>query len=491
MLIYAHLSALHTKQPQMKAVFYLFQRMANDPAVRRRGFVLVINMRLTSNQYNQSAMRAGALPFFYDNMPVRWRGIHLINPSAISYYVILPVVKYFLGREMRLRLKVHYGSPSEVARSLEEYRLPSIALPQEVGGSVRIDRDAWLAARLMEEEQLLRPVIPQQRQPQLLQQQPMVDIGASTKSQSPQRQQLPSGGYDITTSDLTTMMESSDEDGSLSSFLAEMEQLPAEEPPIKRTRSNRSSDVEHHTSIPEQRTSCSSSAAGIATYFPAEANSVLTSADASVSTTVALYDPTLALPRIQVPPMKGIAKESVKKTSAEKKAKGASNKNGTSRASGKEKRKIAGSKVRKGGRQSDPRMSNAIVAKRNNDKLSLREALEAGGFVFPPKTTGRCAASTVFDSDGVSLAQRKNQLNRRLRALMEKEENEGGDQEGSEEEAKDAEPAIVAAAAAGDMNSFVPDLKPAASASTKDNKSYSDDDSFLELVNELPGITDI
>jgi len=136
-------------------------------------------------------------------------------------------------------------------------------------------------------------------------------------------------------------------------------------------------------------------------------------------------------------------------------------------------------------------MSNAIVAKRNNDKLSLREALEAGGFVFPPKTTGRCAASTVFDSDGVSLAQRKNQLNRRLRALMEKEENEGGDQEGSEEEAKDAEPATVAAAAAGDMNSFVPDLKPAASASTKDNKSYSDDDSFLELVNELPGITDI
>mmetsp|Transcript_17033 Transcript_17033/g.37697 ORF Transcript_17033/g.37697 Transcript_17033/m.37697 type:complete len:753 (-) Transcript_17033:257-2515(-) len=472
-------------ETMMKALFYLFQRIANEPAVRRRGWVLVINMTSFHPQNDRYNMKT-ILPFVYDNLPMRCRAIHLINPSTVLYYVILPVVKYFLGREMRLRLKVHYGSPSEVARSLEEYSLPSIALPQEVGGSVHIDRDAWLEARLMEEDQLLRPAIEQQRQPQLLQQQPTVDIGTLTKSRLPHQEQLPSGGYDITTFDPATMMETPGEDGSLSSFFAEMEQLPGKEPPIKRTRSNGSFVVEHHTSVQEQIANCSTSAADIATYFPAEANSLLSPADASVSTAAALYDPTLALPRIQAPQMERIAKESGLITSAaKKKAREASDKNGTDRASGKGKRRMAGSKVRKGGRQSDPRMLNAIAAKRNNGKLSLREALEAGGFVFPPKTTGRRAASTVFDSDGVSLAQRKNQLNRRLRELREKEE-----QEGSEEEAKDAEPAFVAAAATGDMGSLLPDSKPA-SVSTNDNQSYSDDDSFLEVINNLPGITDV
>jgi len=477
-----------TTDLKMKALFYLFQRIADDPAVRRRGFVLVVNMRLTTNQHNRSSMRA-LLPFVYDNLPVRWRGIHLINPSAISNYVILPVVKYFLGREMRLRLKVHYGSPSEMARSLEQYRLPRSALPQEVGGSVHIDRGAWMVARLMEEEQLLRPGMPQQRQPQRRQpDQPMVDIGASMKSQSPQQQQLPKGGYEITTFDSTTMIEPPGQDGSLTSFSAEMEQLLAREPPIKRTRSNAAFDAERHTSIQEQSTSCSSNAAGIATYVPGEdntCNALTSAADASVSTAAVLHGPTNS--RIRESQMKGTTKESGKKKSAEKKAKEVPNKNGTSRATRKQKRKMVGSKVhvRKGGRQSDPRMLNAIAAKRNNGRLSLREALEAGGFVFPPKTTGRCAASTVFDSDGVSLAQRKNQLNRRLRELREKEE-----QEGSEEEAKDAEPAFVAAAATGDMGSLLPDSKPA-SVSTNDNQSYSDDDSFLEVINNLPGITDV
>ena len=58
----------------------------------------------------------------------------------------------------------------------------------------------------------------------------------------------------------------------------------------------------------------------------------------------------------------------------------------------------------------DPRMSLAVEAKLNNPQLSLSDALKIGGFAYPPGAT-----ASVLDHENVTLGQRKNQLNRRLR----------------------------------------------------------------------------
>ena len=60
--------------------------------------------------------------------------------------------------------------------------------------------------------------------------------------------------------------------------------------------------------------------------------------------------------------------------------------------------------------RSDPRMNRALEARLQNPSLSLYACLRMGGFEFP-----RDEANSV-DSDNVTLAQRKNQLNRRLRS---------------------------------------------------------------------------
>lgn len=64
------------------------------------------------------------------------------------------------------------------------------------------------------------------------------------------------------------------------------------------------------------------------------------------------------------------------------------------------------------GRKGDTRMHKAVAAKLENPSLSLIEALRIGGFDYPEN-----AADDAFtvDSDNITLGQRKNQLNRRLR----------------------------------------------------------------------------
>jgi len=67
------------------------------------------------------------------------------------------------------------------------------------------------------------------------------------------------------------------------------------------------------------------------------------------------------------------------------------------------------------GRHGDRRMNMAIKARQQDPKMSLLDALLQGGFIFPQLYTPGVKLSQVKDTEGVTVYQRKNQLNRRLR----------------------------------------------------------------------------
>jgi len=67
------------------------------------------------------------------------------------------------------------------------------------------------------------------------------------------------------------------------------------------------------------------------------------------------------------------------------------------------------------GRHGDQRMNKAVKARQQDPKLSLLAALLQGGFIFPQLYTPGVKMAQVKDTEGVTVYQRKNQLNRRLR----------------------------------------------------------------------------
>lgn len=62
------------------------------------------------------------------------------------------------------------------------------------------------------------------------------------------------------------------------------------------------------------------------------------------------------------------------------------------------------------GRKGDPRMHRAVSARLKDPSLTLFDALQVGGFDYPADEDAGC-----FDSERVTLGQRKNQLSRRIR----------------------------------------------------------------------------
>ena len=67
------------------------------------------------------------------------------------------------------------------------------------------------------------------------------------------------------------------------------------------------------------------------------------------------------------------------------------------------------------GRSGDERMNKAVAARKHDPQISLMQALLLGGFSFPEMYTPGVKMAKVKDTDGVTIEQRKNQLNRRLR----------------------------------------------------------------------------
>lgn len=78
---------------------------------------------------------------------------------------------------------------------------------------------------------------------------------------------------------------------------------------------------------------------------------------------------------------------------------------------------------KKVGRRADPRMNRSVRIKLRNPETSPLDALLQGGYDYPIPAKGS-SAHEIFDSDNVSLHQRKNQLCRRVRQLREKQQRD-------------------------------------------------------------------
>ena len=144
-------SKMSTKQT-FRALLYIFHILCQDPNVRRRGAVVIENckglglVRCDMDMFTYSAR-------FIQAVPLRLRSYHICHPNAFVYYALYPIIKFFAGRELRLRIRTHYGSDELVLRSLEAYGLPRDILPTSGGGSLEYDVKTWFKDRILAENQ--------------------------------------------------------------------------------------------------------------------------------------------------------------------------------------------------------------------------------------------------------------------------------------------------------------------------------------------------
>jgi len=107
------------------------------------------------------------------------------------------------------------------------------------------------------------------------------------------------------------------------------------------------------------------------------------------------------------------------------------------------------------GRRGDLRMHRAVAARLAEPKLSLLQALVIGGFRFPTimnkeqqgrKRKGFPSQAPIYDTDGILLSQRKNQLSRRLRFHVQRKSKNKENKQRKVDDIRDSIPQQQAAA---------------------------------------------
>ena len=87
--------------------------------------------------------------------PVNTRAFHVCAPAGKScYLLVLPFIKYFMTKHLRLRFKLHTGTNGEVAMDLADFGMDKKYLPESMGGEYQFESfHQWIQERLVVEAQ--------------------------------------------------------------------------------------------------------------------------------------------------------------------------------------------------------------------------------------------------------------------------------------------------------------------------------------------------
>ena len=140
-----------TEEQEKRAIFYLYDTIATDPQTRQAGVVVIATAKNANSSNSSSELQKYVRVLVERAMPVRICCHHLLHPSRVYFYLVYPVLKYFMGRDMRVRGRVHYGSDKAVIQELETYGMHRARLPTEIGGELELDAEIWFAEQSVKE----------------------------------------------------------------------------------------------------------------------------------------------------------------------------------------------------------------------------------------------------------------------------------------------------------------------------------------------------
>ena len=376
------MSVYETRRQNM-AMWYLLETIIEDEESRSRGLVVLTSAKTYSTgsgmdlKFTRFTQKAIA-----DIFPVHLRSIHFCHPSKVAHYVIFPALKFVLGKEMRLRFNTHYGTDAEVLLQLETFGLHRCILPAELCGDVQLDFRKWIQYRLSRERSA-----------------EALEVGAPgtappTASALPGAAAIAAIAASVETTE-TSISGGSDVDGlealSLAAAVAQPVIEGEEEKPPKSWRDLKFKRKQKRKLSQTEDTST----AGDPDISSSEFTSPLNHAGNPVN-------PNRQIPfKLNRQSKKDLIdlEEVLNDTETPKSGK------------------------KKVGRRADPRMNRAVRIKLRNPEITPFAALVQGGYDYPTPVKGS-SAHEIFDSDNVSLHQRKNQLCRRVRQLREKQKRD-------------------------------------------------------------------
>jgi len=118
-----------------------------DVDVQRKGLVTVGFFRINSPKQFDRRQTKMFLTLIGEALPIKLKCAHICQPP-LFFNVVYPIIRFLMGKEIRLITRVHSGSEATVVSTLNQYGVSRECLFKCMGGTFEINVDEWWNKRL-------------------------------------------------------------------------------------------------------------------------------------------------------------------------------------------------------------------------------------------------------------------------------------------------------------------------------------------------------
>lgn len=140
----------YTRDSMARCLWYVLHALVETEEAQKYGVIVIIYPRHAHiSQLDRQLMKINA-ESIKSCIPLRLAAVHACHPPVLMH-IILDILRLFLGKRLRQRMRVHSGSDETVLQHLEGYGLTKDLIPTPLGGNVVVDPSGWVDTRLAAE----------------------------------------------------------------------------------------------------------------------------------------------------------------------------------------------------------------------------------------------------------------------------------------------------------------------------------------------------
>ena len=148
--IYIDPSVLEAKgykdENMVRAAWYTLHAALESESTQQKGIVFVVYLRHTYVRHFDRSLVKVLANSIKGVLPVRVSAIHIFHAPYL-FEVLFDVVSVLLGERLTKRMKMYSGEDAEIHDQLMDFGILPSRLPPELGGTLELDQDRWIAER--------------------------------------------------------------------------------------------------------------------------------------------------------------------------------------------------------------------------------------------------------------------------------------------------------------------------------------------------------
>ena len=121
--------------------FTLFNSILFNESAQKRGIVVIENLKgFNIDKCMDRHLSKALAKMLNEILPVKLKAMHVLQSTSWCnvYDIIMPSIKFLMGKDIRQRMLVHACNESIVERALQPYGIQLGCIPEQVGGTFKL-----------------------------------------------------------------------------------------------------------------------------------------------------------------------------------------------------------------------------------------------------------------------------------------------------------------------------------------------------------------